>query len=104
MLESPFVVLLDVEVFVLFARDIYYEARVNNIIMNHVCLTQLIMCKHPSRHDTFKQCWFNVDPALQTVGQHYTNIVPMCRVCWDSTYESIPTRHPHRLHCVIFSF
>ena len=36
----------------------------------------------PSKHDTLKQCWFNVGPASQTVGQHLTNIVSMRRVFW----------------------
>ena len=27
-------------------------------------------------------CWNNVDPALQTVAQHYINIGPLYRVTW----------------------
>ena len=33
-----------------------------------------------SKHDTISQCWFNVDPPSQTVGQRQTSIGWMCFV------------------------
>ena len=29
-----------------------------------------------SKHDTLKQCWFNVDQASTTLAQHLSNIAP----------------------------
>ena len=35
-----------------------------------------------SKHGTLPMCWFNVGPASQTVGQHWTDTWSMFRVCW----------------------
>ena len=37
---------------------------------------------HHSEHETFTQSWFNVGPASQTVGKHWTNIGWTSRLCW----------------------
>ena len=34
----------------------------------------------PSKHDTLTQCWFNVGPASQKVGEHRHNIGLVYRV------------------------
>ena len=42
----------------------------------------------PSKHDTLKQCWFDVGPTSSTLAQYQTNIVLMCRVCWVYIFNS----------------
>ena len=37
----------------------------------HIILSRNI---NYNKHDTLKQCWFNVGPESQAVGQHLTNI------------------------------
>ena len=45
------------------------------------CKPRTARSSYPSKHDTSKQCWFSVGPASQTMGQHCSNIVSMCRIC-----------------------
>ena len=35
-------------------------------------------------HDALKQCWSNVGPPSATLAQRYTNIVLICRACWEN--------------------
>ena len=46
---------------------------------------------HPAiKHNTFSQCWHNVGPASQTVGQHYTSISSVCCVCISPLFIHLP--------------
>ena len=46
---------------------------------------EIVLCTHshvvPSIHNTLIRCWFNVGPASQTLGQHYSNIGSTSLVC-----------------------
>ena len=37
--------------------------------------TGLNAASSPSKHEALNQCWFDAGPALQTVGQHWVNVV-----------------------------
>ena len=37
----------------------------------------------PSTHETLNQCCFNIGPSSSTLAQHYSNIEPTSRVCWE---------------------
>ena len=60
------------------------------------CILLIIpFCAVSSKHETFTQCWNNVGPALQTVGQHCTNIGWTSRTC--CVYISMWLRfYPHQ--------
>ena len=40
-------------------------------------------CTQPSKHEALNQCWFNVGPASQTVGQQWPSIGSIYCVCWE---------------------
>ena len=61
-----------------------------------------------SKHEMFTQCWFNVGPASQTVGQHWANIRWTSLVRWARLHvyindESLSSFHQYdtvNLHCL----
>ena len=37
----------------------------------------------PNKHETFSQCWHNVEPSFTTLAQHCSNIGWKSRVSWE---------------------
>ena len=48
--------------------EIYCEINNNKLVMTASIVVELYICI-PSKHDTLKQCCFNVGPASRTLGQ-----------------------------------
>ena len=45
--------------------------------------------KDPSKHEILNQCWADVGPAAQTLGQHQPSIGSMSRVCRDGLSQAV---------------
>ena len=45
--------------------------------------------KNPSKHEIVNQCWADVGPAAQTLGQHQPSIGLMSRVCRDGLSQAV---------------
>ena len=45
--------------------------------------------KDTSKHEIFNQCWADVGPAAQTLGQHQPSIGSMSRVCRDCLSQAV---------------
>ena len=60
---------------------------------NTTCFPEWI----PSKHRKFTQCWFDVGPASETLGQQQTSIGYASCLCWGSALRpcSRPCRDPH---------
>ena len=56
--------------------------------------------REPSKQETLNQCWFNVGPESETMGQHYISIGSTSRVCWELARlsQSRGTRAPRTLY------
>ena len=47
-----------------------------------------VIKEDPSKHETLNQCWADVGPAAQTLGQHQPSIGSMSCVCRDGVVSS----------------
>ena len=47
-----------------------------------------VIKEDPSKHETLNQCWADVGPAAQTLGQNQPSIGSMSRVCRDGVVSS----------------
>ena len=48
-----------------------------------------VIKEDPSKHETFNQCWADVGPAAQMLGQHQPSIGSMSRVCRDRLSQAV---------------
>ena len=67
----------------------YMLAIVSGSFVQYVGLVYMCMswgrdeyAKSPIKHDALTQCWYNVEPASQTLVQQCTNIVSVYRADW----------------------
>ena len=68
-----------------FFQSWIYMERFDILFSSRFNLHASCIATKPSKHDTWIRCWINVGPASQTLAQHWSNIVSMCRVCWKVT-------------------
>ena len=69
---------------------IYGKPHPRSLVKGFVKMTEknYVIKEDPSKHETLNQCWADVVPASQTLGQQQPSIGSMSRVCRDGFVSS----------------